>query len=873
MLASFVSAIVRFSSRFAVLVTALALILGLGAGYYAVTHFRMDTNSENLVSPKAAWRVDEARYDAAFPQQNNLIVVVVDGATAERADAAAGALAKALAQDHEHFTAVRRPDGGQFFARDGLLLLPLEDVKQTMQQLIEAQPFLGGLAADPSLRGVMTTLGTTLLGVEGGQTKLASLDKPIAAFNATLETVLAGKPAYFGWSAMIGGSEQAGPPRTRRFIEVKPELDFLALMPGERATDAIRKAARELDLSPKTGVRVRLTGPVPMADEEFATIAENGLLLATLMGAAVLLMLWLAVRSVRIILAILSTLIIGLALTASIGLYTYGAFNVISVAFIELFVGLGVDFGIQFCVRYRAERHVHDDLHKALTNAGYGIGAGLTLAALAAAAGFFSFLPTDYAGVAELGLIAGAGMIVTYALSITVLQALIRLVRTRGERQEVGYRRLAPLDAYLTRHPRRVLVVAVALGLLGAALIPALRFDSNPLDLRSRKSESVATALDLMKDPQTSPNTVNVLRASLEGANTLAGRLSKLPEVAQVMTVGIFVPDHQAEKLAVIKGAADLLDSTFNPFMTPPPPADAEVVSSMVTTAEALRGAAAKSSGASAERARALALTLDRLSAASPAIRARAAEAFVPGLNTLFAQLRAALHPEPISLETLPADLKTEWVTSGGLYRVQVFPSGDANDNTVLERFTDAVLKVAPDATGTPIIIKESGKTIVQAFLMAGLYSFLSIGLILLLALRRVGDTLMALAPLLLAGILTTASCVAVGIQLNFANIIALPLLFGIGVAFDIYFIMAWRRGHRNLLQSPLTRAVVLSAGTTSSAFGTLSISSHPGTASMGIILLISLFWILVSMLLVLPALLAYFLPREGLPAQVLPEG
>ena len=873
MLASFVSAIVRFSSRFAVLVTALALILGLGAGYYAVTHFRMDTNSENLVSPQAAWRVDEARYDAAFPQQNNLIVVVVDGATAERADAAAGALAKALAQDHEHFTTVRRPDGGQFFARDGLLLLPLEDVKQTMQQLIEAQPFLGGLAADPSLRGVMTTLGTTLLGVEGGQTTLASLDKPIAAFSATLDTVLAGEPAYFGWSAMIGGSEQAGPPRTRRFIEVKPELDFLALMPGERATDAIRKAARDLDLSPRTGVRVRLTGPVPMADEEFATIAENGLLLATLMGAAVLLMLWLAVRSVRIILAILSTLIIGLALTASIGLYTYGAFNVISVAFIELFVGLGVDFGIQFCVRYRAERHAHDDLHKALTNAGSGIGAGLTLAALAAAAGFFSFLPTDYAGVAELGLIAGAGMIVTYALSITVLPAFLRLVRPRGERQEVGYRRLAPLDAYLTRHPRRVLVAAVVFGLLGAALIPALRFDSNPLDLRSRKSESVATALDLMKDPQTSPNTVNVLRASLEGANTLADRLSKLPEVAQVMTVGTFVPDHQAEKLAVIRDAADLLDSTFDPFMTPPPPADAEVVSSMVTTAEALRGAAAKSSGASAERARALALTLDRLSAASPAIRARAAEAFVPGLNTLLAQLRAALQPEPISLETLPADLKAEWVTSGGLYRVQVFPSGDANDNTVLERFTDAVLKVAPDATGTPIIIKESGKTIVQAFLMAGLYSFLSIGLILLLALRRAGDTLMALAPLLLAGILTTASCVAVGIQLNFANIIALPLLFGIGVAFDIYFIMAWRRGHRNLLQSPLTRAVVLSAGTTSSAFGTLSISSHPGTASMGIILLISLFWILVSMLLVLPALLAHFLPREGLPAQVLPEG
>ena len=873
MLASFVSAVVRLSSRFAALVAILTVVLGVGAGYYAVTHFAMDTNSENLVSPMAAWRMDEARYDAAFPEQNNLILAVVDGATAERAEEAAAALTAALKRDHTHFTLVRRPDGGPFFEHDGLLLLPLKDVKETMQQLIAAQPFLGGLAADPSLRGVMNTLNTTLLGVEGGQTELSSLDKPIAAFNATLEDVLAGKPAYFGWSEMIGGPQQEGPPRTRRFIEIKPKLDYLALMPGESATNAIRKAARDLGLTPQAGVRVRLTGPVPMADEEFATIAENGLLLAALMGAAVLLMLWLAVHSVRMIIVILSTVIIGLAITASIGLYTYGAFNVISVAFIELFVGLGVDFAIQFCVRYRAERYAHGDLHKALTHAGHGIGAGLTLAALAAAAGFFSFLPTDYAGVAELGLIAGAGMIVTYVLSITALPAFIRLIRPRGEREEVGFSRLAPIDVYLTEHPRRVLAAAVVFALAGASLIPFLRFDSNPLDLRSRHTESVATALDLMKNPQTSPNTVNVLRPSLESARKLADRLSILPEVSQVLTVETFVPDRQSQKLAVIKDAADLLDTTFNPFMTPPPPNDVEVASSMHTTANALRSAAAKSSGAPAAHARALASTLDRLAKAKPAVRARGADAFVPGLKTLLAQLRAALHPEPVSLKTLPAEVKGDWVSRNGEYRVQVFPSGNANDNAVLNRFTDAVLRIAPDVTGTPIIIKESGKTIVGAFLDAGLYSFLSIALILLLALRRIGDTLMALAPLALAGILTTASCVTVGIQLNFANIIALPLLFGVGVAFDIYFVMAWRNGHRNLLQSPLTRAVLLSAGTTGSAFGILSISSHPGTASMGIILLISLFWILVSMLLVLPALLALALPREGLPADVLPEG
>ena len=872
MLANFVSKIVDVCSRFAAIVALTAIVVGLGAGYYAVTHFAMDTNSENLVSPDAAWRLDENRYDAAFPQQNNLTLIVIDGATAERAERAAAELTSALEKQPSLFTSVRRPDGGPFFEHDGLLLLPLPQVQETMQKLIQAQPFLGGLAADPSLRGLMGTLDTTLLGVEGGQTTLASLDKPINAFNATLKQVLAGKKAWLSWSAMLGSTAPSDVSPTRRFIEVKPVLDYDALMPGERADAAIRKLARDLKLTPENGVRVRLTGPVPMADEEFATISENGLLLASLMGGAVLLMLWLALHSKRVILAILGTMVIGLAITATIGLLVYGAFNVISVAFIELFIGLGVDFGIQFGVRYRAERHIHGDLHISLREAGRGIGAGLTLAALAAAAAFFSFLPTAYAGLAELGLIAGAGMIVTYVLSITALPAFIALLKPRSEHTEVGWRQLAPLDAYLSGQPRRVLVGAVALALLGAALFPFLHFDSNPLDLRNRKSESVSTALDLMQNPQTSPNTVNVLVHSREAANRMADRLSKLPEVAQVLTVDTFIPDHQAEKLAVIKDAADLLDTTFNPFMTAPPPGDADIVASLKATAAKLRSAARKSSGKSAADAKALAATLDRLAAAKPALRQRASDAFVPGLETLLGQLRAVLHPTEISYQTLPADLKADWVSPSGLYRVQVFPSGDANDNAVLTRFTDAVLKVAPQTTGTPIIIKESGRTIVSAFLKAGIYSFASIAIILLLALRRFRDVLVALAPLVLAGVMTMASCVLAGIQLNFANIIALPLLFGIGVAFDIYFVMAWRNGQRNLLQSPLTRAVVMSAGTTASAFGTLSISSHPGTASMGIILMLALGWILIAMLLVLPALLAYVLPREGLTGKPVPK-
>ena len=184
---------------------------------------------------------------SCLPQQNNTIEIVVDGATAERADEAASALAATLAKNHLRFISVRRPDGGPFFAQEGLLLLPLSSVQQTTDALIKAQPFLGGLAVDPSLRGIMKTLDTTLLGVSSGQTTLANLDRPITAFAKTIGDVLASKPAFFGWTAMVGGASIC---RARgASSRCNPSWTTCADA-GTRASKAIRIAARKLGLKP-----------------------------------------------------------------------------------------------------------------------------------------------------------------------------------------------------------------------------------------------------------------------------------------------------------------------------------------------------------------------------------------------------------------------------------------------------------------------------------------------------------------------------------------------------------------------------------------------------------------------------------------------
>jgi hopanoid biosynthesis associated RND transporter like protein HpnN len=596
---------------------------------------------------------------------------------------------------------------------------------------------------------------------------------------------------------------------------------------------------------------------VPLADEEFATLAEGAALNAIVTMLIVVALLWLALRSARLIVAILATLLVGMAVTAAFGLFVYGAFNLISVAFAVLFIGLGVDFGIQFCVCYRAKRHLHDDLQFALRDAGSEVGVPLALAGASTAAGFYAFLPTDYRGVSELGLVAGTGMIVAFVTSITLLPALLALLRPGGERAEVGYTAAAPIDRFLARHRLGVLAVAAAIAVGSLLLLPKLRFDFNPLNLRSAQAESVATLLDLMQSPDTTPNTIEILAPTLGDAETLAKRLSSLPDVNRALTLASFIPAQQDAKLALLGDAAMLLDAALNPLDVKPPPTDEETVRAMVRTAQALTQAAGSApGGAAATDATRLAKALTILAKADPAVRERAREAIVPGLVVTLAQLRDALQAETVTLASLPADLKRDWMAPDGRARVEVFPKGDANDNAALQRFTAAVRQVAPDATGTTVGIQESSRTIVKAFLQAGLWALLSITILLALALRRVADVLLTLAPLTLAGLVTLGTCVAIDLPLNFENIIALPLLFGIGVAFSIYFVMAWRSGAANLLQSSLTRAVLFSALTTGTAFGSLWYSHHPGTASMGKLLALSLAYTLVASLLFLPALL-----------------
>ena len=855
MLATVVTGIVRFCTRFPWPIIVLALLVAFGSAIYAARHFAINTDVNKLISPELDWRKREAEFEKAFRGHYGSTLVVVDAPTAEYASRAAADLAAQLKAKSQLFRSVDDVGGSEFFARSGLLYRPTEDVASFAKGLGQAAPLIGTLVGDPSLRGLTRTLSLGLIGVQNKMVTLDALTRPLSMSSTTLENVLAGRPASFSWQAMVSGKEPASSD-LRRLIEVRPVLDFSALQPGAASSSAIRQAATDLQLAQKYQARVRLTGSVPMADEEFATVQHGALANAIATIVIVLTILWLALKSARLIVAVFLNLFVGLAITAALGLMMVGALNMISVAFAVLFVGLGVDFGIQFSVRYRAERHDTPELLPALDEAAAKIGVPLTLAAAAVAAGFLSFLPTDYRGVSELGKIAGVGMLIAYVTSITVLPALIAVLNPPGEAEPIGYKALAPVDWFLQEYRIPVIAGTLAVAVLGAPLLYFLTFDFDPIHLRSPETESISTILELGDDPRAGISAVNVVAKSLDEAAGVAEKLQKLPEVSQTQTLLNFVPQDQDKKLALIEELSRQLAPALGRPGSSKAPTDGENVAALNGMADQLNKIAGNATGPGADAARRLAGNAVKLAQASEEIRARAKTVFIVPMETATGQLRGFLGAQKVTKDNLPQALKQQWLAADGRARVEIAPKGNTNDTEVLRQFARAILSVYPSATGGPISILESSRTVVRAFFEAGFYALISIGILLWIVLRRFGDVLLTLVPLLLAGVVTLEICVLIGMPLNFANIIALPLLLGVGVAFKIYYIMAWRSGRTNLLQSSLTRAVIWSALTTATAFGSLWLSQHPGTSSMGKLLALSLVCTLAAAVLFQPALM-----------------
>ena len=846
--------LVDFCRRNALSVVLAAVLLVIFSGWYAAGHLGITTETDEMFAASLPWRQRAEMFKKLFPQFQDLLVAVIDAKEPEEADATAASLAEALAGDREHFLSVRRPDASPFLEREGLLYLDTAQLESLIERMIDAQPFLGELAKDPSARGLFDALSLLGTGVEQGQVNLAPYRTALEGFHEAMTSALAGHPHPLSWMRLLGG-ELADLGGRYKFVLIQPKLDHTTLEPGGAATKAIREAASNLEFVKSGDARVRITGNVALADEEFASVAQGA---ATgLIGSILLIALWLflAVHSWRLIAPILMTLGVGLMLTLLFAATAVGTLNLVSVGFGILFVGIAVDFAIQFSVRYREMRLLFPEAARALAETGRRVGGQILVASAATAAGFLAFVPTDFRGVAELGLIAGIGMLIAFLCTMTFLPAAISLFRPHGESAEVGFHWAAPLDDAVRRHRTPLLAAFAMLGLLGLILLPRIGFDADPLHTKNPNTEAMQTLYDLGDLPLTNPFTIDILAPDPTAAATLADGLKNLPLVSGVLSINTFVPRDQEAKLALIADAATLMGPSLTPSDTPPPPTAGEIRTAAQSAHDKIAPALAKLPNDHVLAA--INQDLVKLAAAPDAVVIAADRALTRFLPTQLDQLRKSLEAKSVTLQTIPPDLAHDWVLPDGRARVQVLPKPEAGNTKGLAAFVAEVTGVAPDAGGSAVTIEATSATIVGAFRSAAISAVISIAIILFIALRRLLDMSLVLAPLLLSSLMTVVVIVLAGLLLNYANIIALPLLLGVGVSFNIYFVMNWRAGQTSVLGSATARAILFSALTTGTAFGSLALSRHPGTASMGVLLMISLGCTLVASLVFIPALLA----------------
>ena len=845
------------------------VVMTVAALVYSFFFLGINADNLSLVSKSLESRQNHAAFAALFPNLEEAMLVVVDGETPALAREATDALAVELEAMGDTFRDVYVPGGGSFFEEHALLYRTADELDEFADQLATMQPVMASLESDPSLVQLadLVRLGFDSGGddkLEGGQWTTL-LDE---VGDATV-TVYEEAPVRISWESMLlAGSDLEIP--TRRVIVVDPYLEFERILVAGSTLDAIDEAKRKAGLDAMRGVRVRVTGNPALNHEEMIGLAWDIGGAGVFCFALVAVILYFAFRSWRLVIASLGTLLVGLVWTGAFAALTIGELNLISIAFAILFIGLGVDFAIHFGMAFADERRDGGLLNaEALAAAIDAIGASLVLCGFTTAIGFLVFLPTEYRGVAELGAIAGAGMFIILFLTLTLFPALLLgWLRIPDDVLVPAPSRLdQDLALRLARTPRLICGLALLLALGCVPLLFSLRFDAHVIEMRDPDTPSVQAFRDLLSDGNMSPWYVNVLAPSPAEADRLADALDALPEVGHTIRLTSYVPEDQDEKIEILADVAFLMEA--------PPVAEAPPSYSVEEQTEALRSlhGVLRDAERPADDGE-LVASLDALQArletflerieAEPdpsLVLTEFREVLLARFPQEIARFRRSLDVGEVALEDLPRELTRRLRAPDGTLRIQVYPEEELQDFDTLKQFVTSVLGVDQKAAGIAINLVDFGEATARSFRQALLSAAIAISTLLFLLWRRPADVGLVLAPLTLGSILTCASMVVIDMSFNFANVLVLPLLFGIGVDSGIHLVHRARHltatdSNDSLVESATAGAVFYSAMTTTLSFGTLALSGHEGMRTLGVMLTIGMFWTVVANLIFLPALL-----------------
>ncbi len=847
----------RLIIRFPVLVLLCCTILAGISMLYTMHNLGLNTNTAEMLSPDLPFQINRKRLEQEFPQDSGVLIFVVEAPTPEETTQLAVKLKQQLLTLPEHFQSAYIPADNHFFRQQALLFLDLNELDELAEKLSSAQPFIGYLAENFHLKGLFDIISMALL-QQNSHSQTMNLQPVLQALNDQAEQQLAGKTGKLSWQHLLVSTSQHIESK-RRIVLTRPLMNFNEILPAGLAMSAARNAIQQLEAE-YPGATIRITGEPALEHEEMESVTEGSIFAGIASLVLVCLSLFTGLRSFRLLIATFIALILGLVLTAGFATLSIGHLNLISIAFAVLYIGLGVDFAIHFCLQYRESLQLDLDNEGALQHSVKTIGVSLFLCALTTSLGFLAFIPTDYSGVSEFGVISGGGMFIGLFVTLTFLPAFLKLFPLRDKAKTTPLHCFFPeaLVAFPSHQAWAIRLWSFILALIALLIVPKAMFDSNPINLRNPDCESVETIRELLQSHHDSPFALAALADNLPEAINKAEKIAALDSVHQAITLQDLVTDQQDEKLAVIDDLDFILGHRLSSY-----PGKIKQGHAQQAIADFSRNMEfylkTRPNATNKTILQSLLDNLDLLSTQSNAGDniTQFEERVLSLLPSTLEQLKTSFTAQPYNIDDIPAEVASQWIGKSGVYKILISPSQDQNLPQNLKQFVNDVQEIDPAATGLPVADLASGDAVVLAFVEAFSGAIIAIFLLLLLILKSLKNTLLVLGPLLLASLLTGASTVLTETPINFANIIALPLLMGMGVDSGIHILHRLHDGHStaaDVLRSNTARGVFFSSLTTFCSFTSLAFVPHQGTASMGVLLAIGISITLICTLLVLPA-------------------
>ena len=859
------TSIARWCVNHAAATIVLFIAFALLSATLAATRLKIDTNPALMINRELPFRQNYQDLIKQFPALDNGFVVIIDAKVPADGRDAAGKLARQLERRPDLFSDVFAPGTGPYFDKYGVLYLEEAVVRQVADGVRDAAPLINTLSLQPDLAGLADLFQQMAPVVEIGQAppELSGFLDKIAE---TIQAERRGQAEPLNWMAL--GQEPFSLTETRWYVLVKPILDFSTLDSAARPLSEVRRVMAEFNDS-GAGLKLQLTGEAALNAEEFDAVTEGAAIAGGLSFALVTLTVVIGLPSLVLVVPALALILLGFLINAGFAALSVGTLNMISVAFAVLFIGLGIDYSVHVILRFAEERARGANGKKAAVAAIRRIGAPLGLCTLTTSLAFLAFTPTDFVGMAQLGIIAAGGIVIAFISAITLVPAILSVLAGSEVKITRAYSKLTPqhegwLQAHRSTIRKGATLVLIFVGIASVWLIPQVRFDGDPINLKNPAAPSMKAFNDLVNHQPARTFAVQVLTEPGESLHQMVQELKVLPQVLDVETLDSMLPSDQESKLAHLNVLADLLpaqiepatDFTFDEQMNHLTSwrEAVTVMADTESTTEDIRSSAAR-----------LKQALEGFIAtsnSSPDAIASLQMSLVQGFPRLFAAARQMADLDRATVDNIDAGFRRRYIAQDGRWRLEVLPKGDMQDPAQLNEFVTAVLKVAPQATGAPVEIAGAANVVSFSMINASVMSLILVLFATFVVLRRLDDVMLALAPLLLAGALLAGYTVMFNSPFNFANVIVLPLLVGLGIDSAIHYVMRAREAGAgtDVIRSWTPRAVLISGVTTMGSFGSLWLSAHRGMASMGELLAVAITITLLCTLVVLPQLISWFM-------------